>query len=302
MPGISLSSFIDDAIEDGRVSQLGTLAEVWLRAALALPASSVVHGDLQHGNVLVDQSLIVRLIDYDGSWVPGVSLRTSEVGHPNYQHPERFEQQEVTETTDVFPSFVIYVSLRAIAVDPSLWERFHNGENLIFTQTDYAEAGRRGAPIWDALAESPDPAVVALGQTLNWLSRTRLAAMPTLERLMKEGESAINKTDLYVLDRAGRETGRNWYEDEAIAAVAAPPAWNGTTPWRLQNEPLSARTPAPQAPSAPQQPVPSSIPMYSPIAPSEEDRTDRVLRRIAVGAIALSVVIVLIALAILASR
>ncbi|QLQ08322.1 MAG: hypothetical protein HZY76_21580 [Anaerolineae bacterium] len=52
-----------------------------------LQTHGIAHGDLQHGNVLVAADEL-RLIDYDGMYVPPLSGREShEIGHRNYQHP-----------------------------------------------------------------------------------------------------------------------------------------------------------------------------------------------------------------------
>jgi len=46
----------------------------------------IAHGDLQHGNILVDTSGTLRLVDYDGMFVPALHGRpASESGDPNYQ-------------------------------------------------------------------------------------------------------------------------------------------------------------------------------------------------------------------------
>ena len=50
----------------------------------------VAHGDLQHGNVIVTADDSLRLVDYDGMYLPELkALGASETGHANYQHPER---------------------------------------------------------------------------------------------------------------------------------------------------------------------------------------------------------------------
>ena len=47
------------------------------------------HGDLQHGNVLVDQEGQLRLVDFDSVWIPQLQGQPAptESGHPNYQPP-----------------------------------------------------------------------------------------------------------------------------------------------------------------------------------------------------------------------
>src|SRR5262249_50007515 len=94
------------------------------------------HCDLQHGNVLV-ASGDVKLIDYDGMYVPALRGRGShEKGHPAYQHPER-EGTDFDERVDRFPALVIHTSLIALAEAPELWKRYYDEDNLIFRRSDF---------------------------------------------------------------------------------------------------------------------------------------------------------------------
>ena len=82
----------------------------------------IVHGDLQHGNVLLvpedrEGHLRLRLVDYDGLTVPGLEASPSgELGHPNYQHPQRRSEGDGGAEADRFAHLVIYTGLRALAV------------------------------------------------------------------------------------------------------------------------------------------------------------------------------------------
>ncbi|MEX5709164.1 DNA-binding protein [Parafrankia sp. FMc6] len=107
-------------------------------AVAELRRRGAAHGDLQHGNILVLPDTSVRLVDYDGMYLPGLSgLGASERGHRNYQHPDRSNQYDVT--LDRFAEEVITVSLAALARNPGLWREFNTGENLIFSAADFAD-------------------------------------------------------------------------------------------------------------------------------------------------------------------
>ena len=76
------------------------LADEWLRLLNALRASGIAHGDLQHGNIIVEHGQL-RLVDHDGIFVPKMEGWTaSEVGHQHYQHPRR-DAQHFDETSIV---------------------------------------------------------------------------------------------------------------------------------------------------------------------------------------------------------
>ena len=211
--GMLLSSHVEQLIDEDRSEELRTLAIQWVVLVGGLRAASVVHGDLQHGNVMVGSDGALRLIDYDGVWVPGMPVNLLEAGMANYQHPQRMEVPQVLAETDTFAAFVIYVSLVAAAADPDMWDRYHCGENLIFVREDFLEAGRRGSPVWNDLAASPDPDVSRHAETLSQLCSTDLRTIPTLHDLVVQGSSALVGSNGYVPDRSGGRSGGNWWGD-----------------------------------------------------------------------------------------
>ena len=118
--GESLHTYVEHHL-DNPPALLG-LAEQWVQMARTLRQASIGHGDLQHGNVLVvDHQL--RLIDYDGMYVPPLAGRSShEIGHRNYQHPQRTEA-DFGPQIDHFSTWVVYTALVALSVEPKTVER-----------------------------------------------------------------------------------------------------------------------------------------------------------------------------------
>ena len=113
------------------------LCEEWKRLLSGLRASGIAHGDLQHGNIIVEHGQL-RLVDHDGMFVTAMSGWTaSELGHQHYQHPRR-DAQHFDINLDNFSSLVIYLSLLSLAERPSLWQEHHD-ENLLFTKTDFVD-------------------------------------------------------------------------------------------------------------------------------------------------------------------
>ena len=133
--GESLSSFIGRSI--GYPSTLLSLAKAWLQMVDDLQAANISHGDLQHGNILVVGDGL-RLIDYDGMFVPSLAGNTSrECGHRNYQHPARTEF-DYGLYLDNFSAWVIYLSLIALAEHPELWRNHRGGDEcLLFRKEDF---------------------------------------------------------------------------------------------------------------------------------------------------------------------
>jgi hypothetical protein len=133
----------------GKARELAELRDRWRGLVRDLEAAKVAHGDLQHGNVLVDGKQLL-LIDYDGMWVPSLAGRkATETGHRAYQHPSRGEAH-FGPWLDRFSALVVHVSLVALEKEPKLWEEYNTGDNLIFVREDFQDAGR--SPIWGHLA------------------------------------------------------------------------------------------------------------------------------------------------------
>jgi hypothetical protein len=113
-------------------------------AALAqyLEEQGISHGDIQNGNVIVSPQGI-RLIDYDGVYVPGMSAgEGTESGHKHFQHPSRHAHHH-GPGLDRFSFIALDLSLAALIEDPSLFRRYcEGGETIIFRANDFADPGQ----------------------------------------------------------------------------------------------------------------------------------------------------------------
>jgi WD40 repeat protein len=139
--GFLLNEFVRDNID--KPILLDGLAQIWLKMGKRLREAQVAHADLQHGNVILvpgsrASALAVKLIDYDGMWVPSLArVPSGEVGHPAYQHPKRLVQGIYSPEVDRVPLLAVACGLRALAVcGKALWDRYDNGDNLLFRQPD----------------------------------------------------------------------------------------------------------------------------------------------------------------------
>ena len=151
----------------------------------------MAHCDLQHGNVLLVPgskagTLGVKLIDYDGMCVPALALLKSiEVGHPAYQHPQRLREGTYSLEVDRFSHLVIYTALRGLAVGGrSLWEKYDNGDNLLFKSADF-EAPEK-SEVFAELLKVNDPALRKVVEQLAESARQPLDRVPLLADLVQE--------------------------------------------------------------------------------------------------------------------
>ncbi len=156
------------------------LAEKFGDLVRDLSRHGIAHGDLQHGNILVTPSGQLKLIDYDGMYVPGLDgLGASELGHANYQSPLRTRNTWGPDI-DRFSSWVIYTSLAALAVDPLLWRALHvdGDETLLFRKSDFTDRDASQARF--ALANSSEERLRQVAGTIDFLWAPDLAAIPSL--------------------------------------------------------------------------------------------------------------------------
>src|SRR6266568_7820404 len=83
-----LLPFIEAHLWESHV--LAHLATKFAQMVDDLSVLGIAHGDLQHGNLLVTASGELKLIDYDGMFVPSLAqMGACEKGHINYQSPAR---------------------------------------------------------------------------------------------------------------------------------------------------------------------------------------------------------------------
>jgi hypothetical protein len=186
--GTPLNRFVQDNLDNSRL--LNRLASQWLRLSRQLRGAGLIHGDLEHGNLLVipqkEGDAELRLVDYDGLSVPSLTDHPfEETRHPNYQHPLSLREGGSVPGTDWFSQLVIYTALRALAWGgKSLWERFDNGDNLLFTAQDFADP--LASPLLQHLGQSPEPALQDLAGHLILASQGSLDSVRPLDDLVPD--------------------------------------------------------------------------------------------------------------------
>lgn len=134
--GTTLHKFLSDNY--GNPEKLLDIAQQFREIVKILETEKIAHGDLQHGNIIIEKGKII-LIDYDGVFLPEIAhLHSTDLGHSNYQHHKR-DETHYHELLDRFSAIVIYFGLIAIADNPALFIKYHNQDNIIFRKEDFTE-------------------------------------------------------------------------------------------------------------------------------------------------------------------
>lgn len=184
--GEKLDEHVEKLVKTGNTNKLNSLANQWINLITGLQQNQIAHGDLQHENILVNNGYL-RLVDYDGAYVPSLSGRIGlEIGHPNYKHPRR-TVSDFNLDIDNFSALVIYLSLRALSVEPNLWSKFHKDRHLILREDDYKSPN--SSPVIAALKSSKDNEVRSLASALESACKMSVSAVPNLTLLVAGSSS-----------------------------------------------------------------------------------------------------------------
>jgi WD40 repeat protein len=190
--GFLLNEFVRTNLD--KPALLDGLGQIWLRMAKRLRDADIAHADLQHGNMILVpgsrvSALAVKLIDYDGMFVPALARQKSgEVGHPAYQHPQRLRQGIYNAEVDRVPLLAVACALRALTIGGKpLWERYDNGDNLLFREADLANPGQ--SPLFQELWNVPDPTVHDLVGHLVLGLAGPLEAAPLVQEVVNEAQT-----------------------------------------------------------------------------------------------------------------
>ena len=217
--GEPLNAYIQRHLYD-QVS-MRRLADRWLEMMRALGGSGIAHADLQPGNVMVVNGDL-RLIDYDGMYVPALSgLPSHEVGHRDYQSPSR-SASHTGSYLDNFSAWVIYLSLLAFSEDPGLGAHVApDAEHLLFSKADFDRPGSSKA--FRDLQRLQDPEIQALVPVFRSFVSKDPSLVPPLARDMHRHSASPSA-------RTGPLP--SWIDATPVrAAATVTPRREATSPW-----------------------------------------------------------------------
>ena len=205
--GRTLNEYVDFLVAGSNAAALTTLAAKWRELVALLQNSEFTHGDLQHGNIMVDQAGRIRLVDFDGVWIPQLAGQPppTEFGHPNYQRPM---QHVWGRWLDTFSALVIYLSLTALGKDPALWLALYNSKNLLFAKNDFFPPFK--TDVWKQLAAMGDTQVDELVRRLQECCDPDWVSTKSLEMILDQQAVTPARQPIPVEQR--------WWEKKPVAA------------------------------------------------------------------------------------
>ena len=190
--GQTLGEYIQSNLS--KPEMLDQLLLLWVKLATWLDRADIAHADLQHGNVMLvpvgdDGTVSLKLVDYDGMWVPALAgSQATELGHPNFQHPQRARDRIYKYEVDRFSHLVICTAIRSLRVGGrSLWSDFDNEDNLLFTAKDFEvpSESRLMKELWTLT----DRRVHTLLGNLILATQNPLQKTPLIQQLIIDGQS-----------------------------------------------------------------------------------------------------------------
>lgn len=131
--GVTLHEAAAEAAMARDKQRLNRLAAAFDTLAADLVSDDRAHGDLKPENIIAGTDGALHPIDFDAAFLPAFAGETSpELGTAAYQHPAR-TAADFDERLDDYPAALISTALHALAVDPSLWDRYGTTDGMLYT-------------------------------------------------------------------------------------------------------------------------------------------------------------------------
>jgi DNA-binding CsgD family transcriptional regulator len=207
--GETLRVYLRNVLEQGGQVNNGLLCRAWAQGMQELAQRRTAHGDLQHGNILVMSDGSMKLVDYDGMFVPAMrqaGMTAAEFGMAAYQHPKRYRGY-FDERLDDFAALVILLTLAC--VNPARWQHCHRDDSyLLVKEADLLRPDQ--SALMAELTSSADAPVKKLAVMLKRATKGDVEAIPPFANIVADN------TIRQLFDPA-------WHPTDARSYVKPPP-------------------------------------------------------------------------------
>lgn len=180
--GVLINEFVSQNLSNNNV--LSELQNKLVSISEDLEKNKVGHGDLQCGNIVISgysSNFQVKLIDYDGMYVPELSFKKSiEKGRSEFQHPKR-TLNNFNPEMDRFSFWVMLTALEALKIDKTLWREVMQGgfntlDNFLFTIQDFLNPNQ--SALFNRLYKLNSSSLNFYLETLKWLCNSEYSVIP----------------------------------------------------------------------------------------------------------------------------
>lgn len=152
--GKTLDNYLEQICTQNNTPALKNLYFQFCNLAWWLQQQPIAHGDIKHDNLIVTPDGKLKLIDYDGVFVPALRGRkANEMGSPCYQHPKR-DAYFFDKNLDDFSLLVLQITLLALQHQPKFFTEHYNGDGIILKDSDYQNFAQ--SPIKTILWQLPE--------------------------------------------------------------------------------------------------------------------------------------------------
>lgn len=205
--GKTLDSYVEANMH--QEDRMASLLAQFQQMCYDLEDAGIAHGDLQHGNIMVTKNGELRLVDYDGMFVPSMQgWKSNELGHRNYQHPKR-DAAHFGAYLDTFAKWSIFVSLSAVVERPSLYKDCKaGGDSLLLRRDDYLKPEQSRS--LKLLIRDGSPSLVRAVKCLLWLALAQPDCRLALNQEVNDAELPSIATSIA---RTHEEEVSQWWDD-----------------------------------------------------------------------------------------
>ena len=138
--GETMETYIADHYMDSYAMSM--LCYRFCKMAAWLRSQPFAHGDIKPDNIMVRSDGTLTLVDYDGMFVPAMKGQKSPtIGTKDFSHPLR-TIDDFDETIDDFALASIALSLKAIYLNPLLFNEYGASDRLLFSAADYIDLSK----------------------------------------------------------------------------------------------------------------------------------------------------------------
>ena len=199
--GKTLKDFINDNIH----SNPSTISKVrgnFKNMVAYFHQQNIAHGDLQHGNILVNSDCSLTIIDYDSMYIEPLNGMSDAIkGLPGYQHPSRSANKLINPKLDYFSELIIYLSLLVFENQPALWQKYYETEDLLFSKDDFANADH--SALMNSLLQSNNQTIVELTNKMKeQLTKSDIQQLEPLENLLID---RLEGTKVNIMDKWNKQ-------------------------------------------------------------------------------------------------